>query len=74
MKEITLRGGTMMGSLLQDNFDLWLAHDNDHEEWLQRRPVCACCGEHIQEDYVSQIGGEYYGDGCLEDLRVYIGD
>lgn len=48
--------------------------DREQEVWLQRRPVCVCCGEHIQEEMAHQINGEYWCDKCLDDTRVYIED
>ena len=48
--------------------------DLEQERWLERRPVCDCCGEHIQEDSAVQIQGDFYCDNCLDDMRVYIDD
>lgn len=48
--------------------------DREQEVWLQRRPVCVRCGEHIQEEYAAQINGVFYCDDCLDDMKVYIGD
>ena len=41
--------------------------DSAQEAWLQRRPVCVCCGEHIQDESAHLIGGDYYCDRCLDD-------
>lgn len=57
-----------------DNYDRWQEHDNEQEAWLQRRPVCVCCGEHIQEESAVQIQGDFYCDNCLDGMRVYIED
>lgn len=48
--------------------------DRRQSQWLERRPVCICCGEHIQDDSAVQIRGDYYCDRCLDDMRVYIDD
>lgn len=48
--------------------------DLAQERWLQHRPICVCCGEHIQEESAVQIRGEFYCDNCLDDMRVYIDD
>lgn len=48
--------------------------DREQEVWLQRRPVCIRCGEHIQEESATQINGVFYCDDCLDDMRVYIED
>ena len=60
--------------MLPDNDDLFFAHDAEQEAWLRKRPVCICCGEHIQEEMAHQINGEYWCDKCLDDTRVYIED
>lgn len=48
--------------------------DAEQELWLNRRPLCICCGEHIQDESAVQIAGSYYCDRCLDDMRVYIDD
>ena len=58
--------------MLPDSVDLFNKHDAEQEEWLGKRPICICCGEHIQEDMAVQIRGDYYCDRCLDDMRVYI--
>ncbi len=60
--------------ILPDNFDRWHDHDIMQEAWLVKRPVCTCCGEHIQDESAVQIAGSYYCDRCLDDMRVYIDD
>ena len=44
--------------------------DSAQEAWLQRRPVCVCCGEHIQDESAHLIGGDYYCDRCLDDTTI----
>lgn len=58
--------------MTMDAYDLWEKRDEEQEGWLEQRPVCTCCGEHIQEDSVVVIMGSYYCDRCLDDMRVYI--
>lgn len=41
-------------------------HDAEQETWLIRRPKCAFCGEHIQEDYAWRIEGDLVCDECLD--------
>lgn len=59
---------------MNDSYDLWKDRDRNQGEWLERRPKCICCGEHIQDDTAVQIRGDYYCDKCLDDMRVYIED
>lgn len=63
-----------MIEVIPDGYDLFRQRDADQEQWLQRRPKCICCGEHIQEESAVQIRGDYYCDRCLDDMRVYFED
>lgn len=47
-------------------------HDTECERWLERRPVCADCGEHIQDEYMYVIDGKNICPSCLEDYREWI--
>lgn len=40
--------------------------DAEADEWLKSRPVCAHCGEHIQDDYMYEHEGEYYCEECFD--------
>lgn len=50
-----------------DNYDLFLEHEDEQAAWLEKRPVCACCGEHIQDDYQYVINGESYCEECVNE-------
>lgn len=50
-----------------DNFDMWEAHEAEQERRLAERPVCADCGEPIQDDHFYLINGEAICPRCLED-------
>lgn len=47
-------------------------HDAECERWLERRPVCKMCGEHIQDEYMYVIDGKNICPSCLEDYREWI--
>jgi formylmethanofuran dehydrogenase subunit E len=49
-------------------------HDADNERWLERRPVCKMCGEHIQDDWGYCIDGDWICERCMDDFRAYIDD
>ena len=49
-------------------------HDAEQTEWLEKRPRCAECHEHIQQEKAVCIQGNFYCDDCLADLRTIIGD
>ena len=44
---------------MRDNYSLWEEHDYEQEIWLQSRPICEHCKEHIQDEDAIEI------DGCL---------
>lgn len=41
----------------------------EQEEKIKRLPVCADCGEHIQDEFCYEFNGEYICERCLEDLH-----
>lgn len=57
-----------------DNYDMWEQHDAWQENWLQNRPTCDCCGEHIQDESYHVIMGERICDRCLDGMIVYVED
>lgn len=44
-----------------------MIHDNEAEAWLQSRPVCVRCGEHIQDEDLYDLDGDYYCEDCAND-------
>lgn len=48
------------------------AYSEEQDRALARRPVCADCGEHIQDDYYYEIAGRKICPKCIEDYRVWI--
>lgn len=47
-----------------------IADFNQHEKEQRRRlvrfPVCACCGEPIQDERIFDIDGELYHEECAD--------
>lgn len=43
------------------------AYDRELQEWRDSLPVCANCGEPIQDDYYYEIEGENVCSDCLYD-------
>ena len=41
-----------------DNYQRWLHYERDKENWLKSRPICSCCGEHIQDEEAYEIDRE----------------
>ena len=50
-----------------DNYDLWEAHDNEQEAWLETLPVCKCCGHPIQQEEAVCIDGDWYCEYCEDE-------
>lgn len=44
----------------------------EDERWLRSRPVCAWCGEPIQDEYAYEIDGELICERCIEDCRTSV--
>lgn len=42
------------------------------EDWLNNRPECGICGEHIQQDIAVFYDGDWICDECLDDMRKAI--
>lgn len=39
---------------------------DEHEEALEKMPVCESCGEHIQDEYAYYINDEWICEECLK--------
>lgn len=53
--------------MLKDNFDFADEHDAEEARWLATRPVCAKCGEPIQDEYAYDIDGDLLCRECAEE-------
>lgn len=49
-------------------------HCASQSAWLNKRPVCVSCNEHIQEDHAYEIEGEIYCEGCIKQGKFWIED
>ena len=45
----------------------YLHHEMELEEKLNRLPVCALCGYHIQQDMALRLNGDWICDTCISD-------
>lgn len=43
------------------------SYDDYCESWVSRRPVCAKCGNHIQDEYGYEIDGDLLCEDCKDD-------
>ena len=46
--------------------------DAEAEEWLNSRPVCCHCGDHIQDEFYFEIEGRIYCPDCVDDAKQWI--
>lgn len=51
--------------------DFW-EYSNEQEDWLEKRPVCDQCGEHIQDDHYYFINGETLCESCMYWYKKWI--
>ena len=59
-----------------DPYRDFLRDDAEKCDWLNKRPVCAICGEHIQDEsaiYFDDVN-EWMCDECLNKRRRFIYD
>lgn len=43
----------------------FMMHDAKQTRWLKKLPVCAECGEPIQDEHCYEINGELICEDCL---------
>ena len=53
------------------DFDRWEA---EQEAWLRKRPVCADCDKHIQDESAYYINGVFVCQDCMSAYLVNVGD
>lgn len=51
---------------IPDNYDIWLAHEEEKDKELRSRPMCSCCENHIQEDHYYEVDDKVICPDCLE--------
>lgn len=59
-------------SYVADNYDLWEAFDRKQAQQLERLPVCADCGEPIQQEDAVYIHEVWLCDECLDSYRCAV--
>ena len=52
----------------------YIHHEIAAERWLEGRPTCSLCGEHIQEDIALRLDGNWICDSCVSANRWWIDD
>jgi hypothetical protein len=49
----------------------FLEHDREAERWLESRPVCSICGNHIQEEYALYLD-DWICPDCVKENTKYV--
>lgn len=59
---------------IPDAYDMWCEHDRECEERLARRPVCECCGGHIQTGRAFYYNNKWFctDDECEKELKEIV--
>lgn len=57
---------------MREPWEFAMDKDFEDDKWLRRRPVCAYCEQHIQEEYFFRINEEIICERCVKDAREYI--
>lgn len=47
-------------------------YSDEQERWLEKRPCCVDCGEHIQEEYAYYVAGDWICEDCMADYKKAI--
>jgi formylmethanofuran dehydrogenase subunit E len=53
---------------IPDYNDLHDKYQAEQEALLAKLPICECCREPIQDDYLFDVDGELYCEECMKDL------
>lgn len=55
--------------MMKDNYDFFREHEAKEAAWLAKRPVCAKCGEPIQDEYAYDINddGQLFCEECKDE-------
>ena len=51
-----------------DNYDMFSSHQAEMDSKEEKLPICDCCLETIDDDYVYDIDGEILCGDCLKFL------
>lgn len=51
---------------MSDAYTQWKRREQQEQRELEKLPVCACCGEHIQSEHCYEIEGDLFCMECLD--------
>lgn len=49
-------------------------YEEEQQEWLEKRPVCIECGEHIKDEEAYYIEGEFICEECIKGFKKFVDD
>ena len=52
--------------IIPDNYSMWEQHEARQQRELERLPICADCGEAVQDSHFYLINDEVVCPDCLE--------
>lgn len=44
-----------------------MRYDAERQAEIEKLPICSECDEHIQDEYLFEINGEYICEHCMEE-------
>ena len=50
------------------------SYDKLCRKFLDKRPICCQCGEHIQDEYGYDFNGDWYCENCINTWRKWINE
>lgn len=50
---------------IPDAYDAWESHEREQQQWLEKRPVCVKCKEHIQDERAYYINDDWICAECI---------
>lgn len=51
---------------MMDAYDLWTEKERERLRWLKKRPICYHCCQHIQDEEMFVIDGNFWHVDCAE--------
>jgi len=55
---------------MQDNYDMFVEHDNRERKLMKQLPICYECNDYIQSEYVYNLCGHDYCEDCMTEINI----
>lgn len=56
---------------IPDNYDRFVDHQRQQDDWLDKRPTCSNCDHKIQDEKVCYINDEFICLECLNEHFIF---